>query len=131
ITFLEIPINSVTNTWAYKYSLALGCILIALGFGAMIWISDPITAAISVVIWTFGEMILFPASSAYVAEVSPVSRRGEYMGIFAMSFGFGTTLGPVFGTNVLENFGASTLWISCLFLGFLSAIMMLKIKQKA
>lgn len=131
ITFLEIPINSITNTWAYKYSLALGCILIALGFGAMIWISDPITAAISVVIWTFGEMILFPASSAYVAEVSPVSKRGEYMGIFAMSFGFGTTLGPVFGTNTLEIFGASTLWLSCLFLGFISAIMMLKIKQKA
>lgn len=131
ITFLEIPINSITNTWAYKYSLALGCILIALGFGAMIWISDPITAAISVVIWTFGEMILFPASSAYVAEVSPVSKRGEYMGIFAMSFGVGTTLGPVFGTNTLEIFGASTLWLSCLFLGFISAIMMLKIKQKA
>jgi MFS family permease len=131
ITFLEIPINSITNTWAYKYSLALGCVLIGLGFGAMIWIHDPLTAAISVVIWTFGEMILFPASSAYVAEVSPVSKRGEYMGIFAMSFGFGTTLGPVFGTNVLENFGASTLWLSCLFFGFLSAIMMLKIKQKA
>jgi len=131
ITFLEIPINSVTNTWAYKYSLALGCILIALGFGAMIWIHDPLTAAISVVIWTFGEMILFPASSAYVAEVSPVSKRGEYMGIFAMSFGVGTTLGPVFGTNTLEVFGASTLWLSCLFFGFLSAIMMLKIKQKS
>lgn len=131
ITFLEIPINSVTNTWAYKYSLALGCILIGLGFGAMIWIHDPLTAAISTVIWTFGEMILFPASSAYVADVSPASKRGEYMGIFAMSFGFGTTLGPVFGTNILENYGASTLWISCLFFGFLSAIMMLKIKQKA
>ena len=31
----------------------------------------------TVVIWTFGEMILFPSTAAYVSELAPASRRGE------------------------------------------------------
>ena len=130
IVFLEIPLNSITNNWSYNRSLALGCLLTGLGFGAMIFVTDAISAIFSVVIWTFGEMILFPAGSAYVAEVSPASKKGAYMGIYSMFFGFGATFGPIFGTNILENHGASILWSICLIFGVISSILMWQIKPK-
>lgn len=130
IVFLEIPINSVTNAWPYNRSLALGCVLTAFGFGAMVFVTDAVSAAITVVIWTFGEMILFPSASAFVSEVSPTSKKGIYMGIYAMFFGLGATLAPIFGTYMLENYGASILWSTCLFFGILSSIVMLQIKLK-
>lgn len=130
IVSLEIPINSITNNWPYRRSLGLGTLLIAFGFGAMAFVTDALTAAFSVVIWTFGEMILFPASSAFVAEVSPTNKKGLYMGLYAMLFGFGTILAPVLGTQILENQGSKTLWLLCLVFGLISSIMMLQVSLK-
>lgn len=129
IVSLEIPLNSITNNWSYNRSLALGCLLTGLGFGAMVFVTDPISAAFSVVIWTFGEMILFPAASAFVSEVSPANKKGMYMGIYTMFFGVGATLGPIFGTNILENYGAKTLWSISLVFGIISSLVMLQIKS--
>lgn len=128
IVFIEVPLNSFTNKWKYNNSLALGCLLTGLGFGVMCFVSGTISASISVIIWTFGEMILFPASSAYVSELSPPTRKGEYMGLYSMSFGVGSIVAPIFGTNILEIFGANTLWLISLVFGTISAIMMWKIK---
>lgn len=130
IVSLEIPLNAITNRWSYNRSLALGCLLVAIGFGTMALVTGVISAAITVVIWTFGEMILFPASSAYVAEVSSASKKGEYMGIYTMFFGFGATFAPIFGTTMLENVGASTLWLTCLIFGIISSILMWQIKPR-
>lgn len=128
IVLLEVPLNSVTNKWNYKYSLALGCLLTGLGFGAMCFVTGTFSASVIVVIWTFGEMILFPSSSAYVAELSPATRKGEYMGLFSMTFSIGSIAAPIFGTNILEIFGATTLWLVSLVFGVVSAIMMWQVK---
>jgi MFS family permease len=54
-------------------------------------------------------MILFPPARAYVAEIAPPGRRGEYMGMYSMVFGAAVTLGPWLGTAVLEAFGRSSI----------------------
>ena len=64
----------------------------------------------SVVVWTFGEMILLPGSSAYAAEIAPPGRRGEYMGLYTMSFNIAFAVGPWVGANVLDRWGPRTLW---------------------
>ncbi len=85
----------------------------------------------TVVVWTFGEMILFPATAAYVSELAPPGRRGEYMGFYAMTFGIGFTLGPWAGLALLESVGARALWITCLVVGGLSAALFARIRQES
>ena len=56
-------------------------------------------------IWTFGEMIMMPGSSAYAAEIAPPERRGEYMGLYTMSFNVGFSIGAVAGRKPSRSLG--------------------------
>ena len=62
------------------------------------------------VVLTCGEMMLFPALSAFVADVSPEGRSGEYMGAYSMAFALAFAIGPALGAAVLDRFGGRVLW---------------------
>jgi MFS family permease len=87
--------------------------------------------AMTIVIWTFGEMIIFPISAAYVSEIAPKKKMGEYMGFYQMTFSAAFMLGPWLGTEILEHFGSANLWAFTFLLGILSSFMMLKISGKS
>lgn len=129
IVLVEVPLNAAMARWSHRLTLALGALLIGAGFGALALATGPISLAATTVIWTFGEMILFPGSSAYVADIAPPARRGEYMGIYSMSFGVCFTLGPPLGLAVLNRFGAQALWVSTLALGVVAAALMTRLPE--
>jgi len=128
IIFVEVPLNDAMRTWESHKSLALGALLSALGFGFLAFSEDIPPIILLIVIWTFGEMILFPASGDYVASVSPEKQRGEYMGYFQMSFSFSFMVGPWLGAEALDHFGSLSLWLGCFVLGMISAFMLFRLK---
>lgn len=130
IIFVEVPLNTAMNNWSEKKSLALGALLIGVGFGATAFVSSVIPLIITIIIWTFGEMILFPASSSFAAEISPPNRRGEYMGYFQMSFSLAFTLGPWLGTLVYDNLGGKEVWFAAFIVSLISASALLMIPSK-
>ncbi len=130
IIFVEVPLNTAMTNWSEKKALALGSLLAGLGFGATAFVSNVIPLIITIIIWTFGEMILFPASSTYVAEISPPNRRGEYMGYFQMSFSLAFTLGPWLGTLVYDNYGGREVWFAAFVVSAISAAAFLLIPAK-
>ena len=115
--------------WSHRSTLALGSVLWGLGFGVLIFTNNWHGAALSIAVWTFGEMMLFPGSANYVSEIAPSERRGAYLGVYQMTFGLGFILAPWLGTQTLERFGAQWLWAGTLALGSWSAIMMWKIGE--
>jgi predicted MFS family arabinose efflux permease len=121
IVFTEVRLNTRTGRWPFGRSLSTGALLATVGFGALAIARSVPAVAGTVLIWTVGEMILFPSAAAYFSEISPPSRRGEYLGYYTMTFGLGFTAGPWLGTVVLEQWGAVVLWVLCLPVGFLSA----------
>ncbi len=130
IIFVEVPLNTAMNSWSEKKSLALGALLIGIGFGATAFVSSVVPLIITIIIWTFGEMILFPASSSFAAEISPPNRRGEYMGYFQMSFSLAFTLGPWLGTLVYDNLGGKEVWFAAFVVSIISAFALLLIPSK-
>jgi MFS family permease len=68
IVFLEVGINSATAHWPHRRTLALGAILCGAGFGALAWARDIWQVAATVVVWTFGEMFLFPGMADYLTR---------------------------------------------------------------
>jgi MFS family permease len=130
IIFIEVPLNDSMRFWDDWKSLALGSLLAGVGFGIMAFTETLSPIIISIVIWTFGEMILFPASGDFVAKISPEKQRGEYMGYFQMSFSFAFMVGPWLGAEVLEQFGSFNLWMGCLVFGLISTVMMWRLKGK-
>ncbi|HEV8699672.1 MAG TPA: MFS transporter [Candidatus Polarisedimenticolia bacterium] len=124
IILLEVPLNLRTAHWTHRRTLALGAFLVGAGFGAMALCSGPLGVALTVVIWTFGEMMLLPGSSAYVADIAPPERRGSYMGLYTMSFSAAFTIGPGLGVAILERFGARVLWGAAFAFGCVSMAML-------
>jgi predicted MFS family arabinose efflux permease len=129
IILIEVPLNAAMAHWNDRLSLVVGALLTGIGFGALALAANAWFVAATVVVWTFGEMILFAASSAYVAEISPPDRRGEYMGLFQMSFSLSFAVGPWLGAVVLERAGATALWGATFICCLVSALMMARISS--
>ena len=128
IILIEVPLNMAMAHWSHKRAVALGALLTGVGFGALAFASNGWTIAATVFIWTFGEMIIFPSSSAFVADITPPERRGVYSGLYIMSFSVAFLIGPWIGIAVLERFGATALWGGAFVCGFISAAMILSMK---
>jgi predicted MFS family arabinose efflux permease len=124
IVALEVPIVTATAHWPNTRSLILGCMLFAIGFGALALIASPGGVIATVVVWTFGEMLLFPAMSAHMAEIAPENRRGAYMGAYSMSLSISLTIGPWMGTQLLAVLGPVLIWLVMFALGALAALLM-------
>ncbi len=125
IIFVEVPLNSAMARWRHGRTLALGAALVGMGFGAMAFARDFWTMAATVVVWTFGEMILLPSSAAFVADLAPAGRRGEYMGLYQGTFSLALISGPWVGTRILESWGGQVLWLLAGAVGVLSAVLLL------
>src|SRR5580704_7814138 len=110
IVAFEVPLNTAMAHWPHRRTLTLGAFLYAIGFGSFAFVSRPEQIFASVLVWTFGEMILLPGSSAYAADIAPPGRRGEYMCLFTMSFGIAFAIGPFLGAELLQHRGPHGLW---------------------
>jgi len=130
IVALELPLNNAMAQWSHRRTLTLGAFLYAIGFGSFALASGPVGIFAAVAVWTFGEMILMPASAAYAAEIAPAGRRGEYMGLYTMSFSFAFSLGPWLGAMLLERHGPEALWGAALVSGCVSTLLMSRIGVK-
>ncbi|GAC1459036.1 MAG: MFS transporter [Gemmatimonadaceae bacterium] len=124
IVALEVPLNRATAHWPNAWSLFGGCVLFAVGFGALGFVSSATGILVTVVLWTFGEMLLFPAMAAHLGDVAPENRRGAYMGAYSMSMSVSLTVGPWLGTQLLAATGPHGVWSVMFGLGALAAVLM-------
>ena len=129
IILVEVPLNNAMAHWDDRKSLALGALFCAIGFGAMAFSPSLVLIIITIIVWTFGEMIFFPSSTSYTAILSPEHRRGEYMGYFQMTFSFSLMVGPWIGALVLDYFGSAILWGGSFVFGLTSAILFLLLNK--
>ncbi len=124
VVFLELPIASWTQRRRPRRAMALGFLLLGLGFGITGFAGSPAVLALAVVIWTLGEIAYLPVAGAYVADVAPDHMRGRYQGAWGSSFGVAFVLGPALGT-AFYSVSPLGLWLSCIALGGLAAILVL------
>jgi MFS family permease len=126
IILVEVPLNNAMSDWDDKKSIASGAVLCAIGFGLMAYCTTSSLIILTVIIWTFGEMIFFPSTASYVSKISPAKQSGEYMGYFQMTFSFSLMLGPWLGNEVLDNFGPIVLWLGTFVFCLITSFMILK-----
>jgi MFS family permease len=127
IILLEVPINIAMTRWQHQHSMALGGLFVGVGFGGMIFATGTWSVIVTVVVWTFGEMILLPSSSAYVADIAPPLQRGSYMGIYQMTGNAALALSAWFGMKYLEMLGPHALWGTLFVVSIGAAIVLLRL----
>lgn len=129
IVFLELPLNVLTLEWSYRTNFVLGSLLITAGFAGMVFVTHAWHVVLLTAVWTLGEMILFPASSSYIADISPLNRRGSYMSLYSMCSNLGMMLGPWCGAMMIELTNMRDLWIACGIWGLVSVLLLSRVKQ--
>jgi len=131
VIFIEVPLVAATSGWRHQRVLALGALLIGTGFGLLAFVHDFTGAMLTVVVWTFGEMVLVPASGAFVADAAPAGRSGEYLGLYSMTFSGAFAIAPWIGAQVLHSMGPRAIWIAAAGTGALSALLLSRVRMQS
>lgn len=120
IVVVELPLTTVTRRFRAQPVIALGWLLVGAGFALTGFAETAVAFAVTVAIWTLGEIVSSPVSGAYVADLAPERLRGRYMGAWSFTWGIGLVAGPLLGT-ALYAWRPAALWLTCLALGALAA----------
>jgi MFS family permease len=102
-------------------TMAASSLIMGAGFGLTAFANSIPVFALTVLIWTLGEIGFNAVGPALIAEIAPPEMRGRYNGLIGMAFGAAALLGPLAGTW-LFGISENLLWLSCLLTGALSAL---------
>lgn len=123
IIALEVPLTSLTRRLPARPVIAAGMLLVGAGFGLVGVARTPLALALTVLVWTLGEMVKDPIASAYVADRAPAHLQGRYQGAYGLTSAIGLGLGPVLGALVFAR-SPHALWALCGALGVGSAVLL-------
>ena len=97
VVTLQIPIRKTTMRIGSTRAFIIAQTLYAVGFTCFMLSRDLGQFLIGVVLLTLGEIIFFPASSGFVADLAPSDMRGRYMALLGLFFGTGGSVGSLIG----------------------------------
>jgi MFS family permease len=90
---------------------AVGAVFLGLGFGLMPFGRGWFYGAMTVAVWTIGEMLFIPTITTIVSLRATDESQGRYQSLLSLAFGLGFIIGPSLGTRVYERFGGTALWL--------------------
>lgn len=122
IVLLSIPVSHWVARFRRLRVLAVGAVFVGLGFGLTGLVETLPFYALSVMVWTFGELMMAPVTPTLAADLAPPHLRGLYQGVLGASWGLAALVGPAVGGYVYEQAGASVLWGACAVGGVLAAV---------
>ena len=129
VVCFELLLTTITQRLPARPTMAIGYVLIGTGFALNAVARSAPAFALAMTVFTFGEMVAMPVSSAYIADLSPADMRGRYMGLFGFTWALALVCGPALGM-MLYGQSPLLLWLSCGGLGWLAAgIILLKTRQ--
>jgi predicted MFS family arabinose efflux permease len=122
IVAFEMPLHHRLSSVAPPPLVALGGLALGAGYALMPWGRSFPYAALTVAVWTIGEILTLPVLNAVVAARAGDARQGEYQGIFSLVFSLAFAIGPFLGSRVYAGLGATALWSGIGVLGLLLAV---------
>jgi MFS family permease len=122
IVLVSIPVSNMAVNWPRFRAMSIAALLLGLGFGFTAFASTLPLFALSVLIWTLGEITATAVAPAIIADLSPVALRGLYQGIFGSAWGLSFFIGPLVGGWIFQKLGPAYLWGGCFALACLLAI---------
>ncbi|MFE9676985.1 MDR family MFS transporter [Streptomyces sp. NPDC006259] len=122
VVLLQIPLTRLASRRSRPLVLLAGGVLVGWGFGLTALAGSMGMFALTVVIWTVGEILQAPAGIAVTADRAPAHQRGRYQGMYGGAWSIAAFLAPACGGWVLDRWGQTTLWTGCAVLGTTAGI---------
>jgi MFS family permease len=121
IVVLQLPVTRALRARDTAVLLAVGSLLLSWGFGLTVFAGSVGLYALTVVVWTLGEIVHAPASMSVVADLAPATARGRYQGMNTLSWSAAAFAGPLVGGLTLDHLGRGAVWAGCALVGTVAA----------
>jgi MFS family permease len=130
IVLCELPLTMITRRFPAGRVMAVGYAIVGIGFALNGFANTIPALVVCMVIFTLGEMIAMPISSAYVADLAPVHMRGRYMGAQAVTWAMALIMGPAMGMRLFA-IAPDIYWSSCAALGVAAGVVVFRTVEVA
>lgn len=132
IVLLQIPVTRLIQGRDRGMMLLIGALLSGWGFGLTVFAgSSALFFAMTVAVWTIGEIIFAPTNMGLVAELSPAHARGRYQGVNSLAWSGASFLGPAAGGYLLDHAGGGAVWGGCAAIGTVAGLGYLVLGRRA
>lgn len=111
VVALQYPVTQVTKRHETLRVMAIGTLLYAVGVGSVAFGSGFWGFWLSMIIMTFGELILIPTATTFTANLAPTDMRGRYMSIYNLTWGLAAGVGPLLGGVLNDALGPRAIWL--------------------
>jgi MFS family permease len=128
--FVQFFVTQISRRHRPLPVIATGMLVYALGVGSVALMGSFWGFWTSMVLMTFGELILVPTISKYVADLAPADARGRYMSIYWFSWGIARAVAPVLGGWVNDNLSPHSIWYAAVTIGLVSTFGLLVISSR-
>ena len=118
VAIVEMPIIHRLENKDPVRVMAVGALFFFVGFSILPLDESFLFAAFSVIIWSIGEILIFPIATGFVANRTKTSNLGKYMGLYNFNFSLSIALGPLAGSWVYTELWPDMLWFLIGILGF-------------
>ena len=123
VVLMQFPITRRIEKIPPMLVMAAGTLLYAVGFAMYGFVSNYPMFILAMVVITIGEMLVAPIGQALVANFAPEQMRGRYGAVFGiLAWGIPFAVGPLLAGNIVELYGANTLWYACGIVGTFSVL---------
>jgi MFS family permease len=122
IVALQIPVTRFIQDRDPQRLLVVSSLLAGYGFGLTAFAGSVGLFALTVCVWTLGEMINAPTQTGLVVRLSPAHGRGRYQGMYTLSWSVAALVAPLMSGFVIDRFGAEWLWGLCAVVGTVAAV---------
>ncbi len=120
--FIQYAITNITRKYETLPVVGVGMLVYAIGAGSVALMTGFWGFWLSMVILTFGELIVVPTASKYVADIAPADLRGRYMSLYWFGWGASRTLAPLIGGYLNDVISPQSIWIGGLLIGLTSTL---------
>ncbi|MDH3284672.1 MAG: MFS transporter [Acidobacteriota bacterium] len=117
ILVFELPLIRAIERRRRLPLIGAGALAICVGLAILPLGRTVAWAALSIVVWTLGEMLALPLLNVVVAERAGPGLTGRYMGVYTLAFSVAFVVAPLAGTRMYEGVGPDALWASIGLLG--------------
>ncbi|MEZ2414927.1 MFS transporter [Muriicola sp. E247] len=110
--------------------MILGFLLTVLSFVFLTFGSWTGLLIIGMILMTFGEMIIFPFSSAFAMNRSRTGKQGEYMALYNIAFSISHIFAHNGGMLSISKFGFKSTWFIAMVIGVLGILFLVILQNR-
>lgn len=126
-----IIIYSIEGRKQNTFFIRIGFSFAALSFAALnIFPAGALTACISIVLITVGEMLSMPFMNSFWIQRSKPHNRGEYAALYAMAWSLAQIVAPLSGSHIAATYSFTTLWWVLSIVCIIATVCILLLEQK-